>query len=106
MKIKNTLRNILPIQLKRLCHHLHEWSQSKDGDASLECKEHILFLLKLAQAHDGLRYIISDAFSNQFYEDKTILEFALRIGSNNLAKETELTQLFLDLMFDSQFKRT
>ena len=92
--------------MARMCHHLAEWSKAKDSDITSECKEHILFLLKLAQAHDGLRYIISDAFSSQFYEDKTILEFALRIGSNNLAKETELTQLFLDLMFDASFKRT
>eukprot|EP00392_Amoebophrya_sp_AT5.2_P001052 g1054.t1 len=102
-KMKNMLRNILPVQLRRLCHHLEEWSN-----------EHIKFLLRLAQAHDGLRHIISEAFAKQQFEGSTgascmkmsILEFSLRIGSNHLAKETELTNLFLDLMFDASFKRT
>ncbi|CAD7969350.1 unnamed protein product [Amoebophrya sp. A25] len=175
-KIKNTLRNILPIQLQRLCYHLSEWNRGNGGgelqpgdelmlsplginlgsgssqeqdDAGVnsnnggngnttssgfvnlrsnrsrsrsrspgspgnddedslpeECKDHILFLLKLAQAHDGLRHIISEAFAKEVYGGKSILEFTLRIGSAHLSKETELTNLFLDLMFDANFKRT
>ena len=73
-KVKNTLRNILPIQLKRLCYHLQQYSATDATDISETCKEHILFLLKLAQAHDGLRYIISEAFANESYDGKSILE--------------------------------
>ncbi|CAD7968066.1 unnamed protein product [Amoebophrya sp. A120] len=114
-KIKNTLRNILPIQLRRLCHHLQEWTMSSNNSTGnihssteipSECSEHIKFLLKLAGAHDGLRHIISEAFAKQEFNGKSILEFALQVGSNHLAKETDLTNLFLDLMFDANFKRT
>ena len=90
-------------------------------------QHHIKWVLKLCDVHDGMRRVIGNAFDNLVLPDlltttvvsnnsndtidiprqsQSVIEWLLRKGALlDSDTDTQVTNVFLDLMFDQQFKK-